>query len=112
MQMLVSFGRYVQSTKMVHAALLLEPVTTDLVFTICLQHPKTSAVRQLGRPITPSVEGTTDMPLKRVHLHRLPQISDTNWPMCKPNDRLRLLVHLANVRALANDRFAPEVAVP
>lgn len=72
---------------MVHPALLLEPVTTDLVSTISLQHPKTSAVRKLGRPITPSVEGRTEMPLKCVHLHRLSQISDTNWPMCKPNDR-------------------------
>jgi hypothetical protein len=34
-----------------------------------------------------AVEGRTDMPLKRAHLHRFSQISDTNWLMCKPNDR-------------------------
>src|ERR1700722_16915408 len=46
--------RYVQSTKMIHAALLLmlEAMTTDLVFEA--QHPKSSAIHKLGRPITPS----------------------------------------------------------
>src|SRR6202795_1733114 len=55
--------RYVQSTKMVHAAILLlmlEAVTTDLVFTISLKRstPKSSAIHKLGRPITPSFGGT------------------------------------------------------
>ena len=34
-----------------------------------------------------TIEGRTDMPLKRAHLHRFSQLSDTNWLMCKPNDR-------------------------
>jgi hypothetical protein len=51
---------------MVHAALLLlmlEAVTTDLVFTISLKrsHPKSSAIHKLGRPITPSHGGTKRM---------------------------------------------------
>jgi hypothetical protein len=48
-----------------------------------------------------AVEGRTDMPLKRANLHRLLQISDTNSHV--QAERLpgaRLLVHLANVRAL------------
>src|ERR1700710_2926728 len=51
--------RYVQSSKMVHAGLLLlmlEAVTTDLVSPSALkaQHPKSSAIHKLGWPITPS----------------------------------------------------------
>jgi hypothetical protein len=28
------------------------------------QHPKSSAIHKLGRPITPSLEGRTDMPFR------------------------------------------------
>jgi hypothetical protein len=36
---------------------MLETVTKDLVFTISeAQHPKSSAIHKLGRPITPSFE--------------------------------------------------------
>jgi hypothetical protein len=51
--------RYVQSTKMVHAALpllMLEAVTTDLVFTISLKRSTQNLqLSKLGRPITPSL---------------------------------------------------------
>jgi hypothetical protein len=51
---------------MVHAALLLlmlEAVTTDLVsHQPEAQHPKSSAIHKLGRPITPSFGGEADIP--------------------------------------------------
>jgi hypothetical protein len=60
-----------------------------------------------------TIEGRTDMPLKRAHLHRFSQISDTNWLMRKPNDR-RVRVSWCTWLTLElwpNDPFAPTAAI-
>ena len=73
--------RYVQSSKIVHAALLLlmlEAVNADLVFTISLKRSTQNLQLSTGRrPITPSFGGRADIGISERHVCFRPQ-ADVN----------------------------------